>query len=84
MEAQASNLPIVASNVITESIKLSPLVKFLSLKESEFVWANETVLHLEKFKSLNRMCFENGLIEAGYDIKDVIKSYEKLYNNNIN
>ena len=84
LEAQASNLPIIASNVITESIKLSPLVKFLSLTESEFLWANEVFLHLEKYKTLNRGCFENGLIEAGYDIKDVIKSYEKLYNNNIN
>ena len=75
VEAEASGLPCILSNTITEEVKLTDNVSFLPIdKESRERWANEITSTSNK-RNANAY---NDLKRAGYDIEDVTVSLTKL------
>ncbi|WP_303690686.1 glycosyltransferase family 1 protein [Megamonas hypermegale] len=75
IEAQTAGLPCYFSDVITEEVKITDLVNFISLNKSSLFWAKEVV----KSKTFKRKDVSNEIIEAGYDINTEIKKIEKFY-----
>lgn len=66
IEAQTSNLNIIASDTITQEVKINPNFEFFSLKESPKKWANEIINKSFKF---NRNDDISLIIKKGYDIE---------------
>lgn len=75
LEAQASGLPCVISDTITNEICVTPLVKQLSLKLSTVEWANE-ILKRQNFKRENM--YEILKIK-GYDIQSLADKMTNFY-----
>lgn len=75
VEAQASGLPCIVSSNVTEQIKLTDLVEFISLDKSPEEWA-EVVINREYSE---RREFSKGMIKSGYDIKTICEELEKIY-----
>lgn len=76
VEAQANGLPIVASDAITEEIKLSNNFKFLSIKSSQEFWATEII----KLKN-SRTKMDNRILE--YDIDKESKKLITFFKNGL-
>lgn len=79
VEAQATGLPCVFSKSITEEVKLTAPVKFLSIEADDDLWANE----IEAFGNWDRRDSSSEIIRADYDIsseaKKLQEDYLKLY-----
>lgn len=75
IEAQCSGTPCVMSSNITEEVKLTENVKFLSLNESASKWADVIL----KYKNTIRIGQSNSVKSAGYDMSDVAHSMEQFY-----
>ena len=75
VEAQASGLPIVLSDTITEEICLFNY-KYLDLKKSPNYWAKE-VLSIKR--NDNRTQGYLNVKEKGFDISQEAKKLEKIY-----
>lgn len=75
VEAQCSGLPCVVSSNITEEIKLTENVEFLSLSEPISKWA-ETIL---RYRNWKRKTENDGVRRVGYDMSDVAHSMEQFY-----
>jgi glycosyltransferase involved in cell wall biosynthesis len=76
IEAQASGLPCFISDSVTEELKITRLVNFLSLKESPEVWANK-ILSFE-YKERENM---KGIIDkAHYNINIEAERFYDLIN----
>lgn len=73
IEAQASGLPCIGSECVTEEVKIGNNVYLLPLNEELWV---KSVLKLKKEKRENN---KEKLIESGYDIKNQVKMIEKAY-----
>ena len=83
LEAQATGLPAVMSDTIPEEILVTDKAVFLSLDQSAKEWA-KTLLNYTNYKRKDE---REKIIEAGYDIKDVVKTLENNYitfYNNVN
>ena len=83
LEAQATGLPAVMSDTIPEEILVTDKAVFLSLDQSAKEWA-KTILNYTNYKRKDE---REKIIEAGYDIKDVVKTLENNYitfYNNVN
>ena len=75
VEAQASGLPLILSDKITNEIKIISNVKFISLNDNARIWACE----LDKSIKLQRKDTSNELIEKGFDIESIAKKLEELF-----
>ena len=75
VEAQASGLPLVVSDNITNEIKITNRVKFISLKDNTSKWVKE----INNMINLKRKDTSNELIEKGFDICSVAKKLECLF-----
>lgn len=76
IEAQCSGLPVLASDSIPYETKVSNLQEFMSLNDSELLWANKLY---DMTVNNNRRDHSLEIKQAGYDIKDTYKSLEKFY-----
>ncbi|WP_280770887.1 glycosyltransferase family 1 protein [Salipaludibacillus daqingensis] len=76
LEAQASGIPCVISENITDEVKITNLVKYVSLSKSPDYWADILLRYSQKFKRINTY---SDIVEAGYDIQSVSNYYEELY-----
>ena len=75
VEAQASGLPcFMSEGVITEEVKITNNVYFISLNKSPKEWAKIIIE-----SDLTRKNTKNELKEAGYFIEDVCSQLEKYY-----
>lgn len=81
VEWQIAGLPCVISSTITKEVKLTDLVRFISLEKSPTYWAEEIC----KVELQDRNLIKNKVIaqikEQGYDIKENAKKLEKIYEN---
>lgn len=76
IEAQASGLEIVASDTITKEVKITDLIKFISLNKSSDYWA-DNVLDL-KDSDYDRNYYQE-IVDTGYDIKNTVEELQNFY-----
>ena len=77
IEAQATGLPIFASDSISPEHKVTELMSFLSLEQSPAEWANHILTTLKKTATRRDMSRE--LAAAGYEINSAAKELEGIY-----
>lgn len=82
IEAQASGLPCIVSNRVSDEVNLSGEICFLPLENSD-VWVKEIELKKHTLKNINRnsLCEKNQfkIQESGYDIYENTKQLINLY-----
>lgn len=76
IEAQCAGLPCIFADTITKEVLILPESKMLSLKNLPRVWADEIL----KYKGYKRNSGVQYLKIKGFDIKDIGKKIESLYN----
>ena len=77
VEAQVAGLPCVFSDTITKEVCISDNTKYIPLDESDEVWADAV---LASVNNVDRVASENLLREKGFDIKDMARALESIYN----
>lgn len=75
IEAQATGLPCVISNTITQECNLTDLVTFLSLSDSPDVWASKSI---ENINHAREKSTADSFKKNGYDIVSCTQSFVKL------
>jgi len=75
IEAQAAGIKILASQTITKEVSLTEDIKFLSINDSEELWANE----LLKTLGLNKKDNKAKIIDGGYDIISNTRMLQEFY-----
>ena len=75
IEAQVAGLPIYASSNITREVDISNNIRFISLKESPRIWANEI---LNSDNNRNIIDF-NTIKKMGYDDKNETLKIQNMY-----
>lgn len=76
VEAQASGLPCIISDTVTEEIRITDLVIFKSLNQSWEEWADE-ILNID-YKD-KRYDTSKQIIKAGYNIKYEAQKLQEFY-----
>ena len=76
IEAQANGLPILASDMITKSMKIINNVVFLNTKNKESLWAEKTKDILGENRDLNAIKKIN---QSLFNTNVVVNKWEKLY-----
>ena len=83
VEAQATGLFSLFSNIIPKEIEITNLCEFISLKDRKG-WLELIKLKKEKYKDLKRESYFLEVRKNGYDIKEcteeLIRAYKKLLN----
>ena len=74
IEAQATGLPCVIADTITEEAEVTDCVDFMSLSDSAESWDNKALELVEKDKE-NRIYYGDKLKKAGYDIDSCVKQF---------
>lgn len=77
IEAQATGLPCVIADTITEEAEVTECVNFKSLSDSAESWADKALTLFEKDKE-NRFCYGDKMKNAGYDIGSCVKQFVGL------
>lgn len=77
LEAQASGLPVVASNNVPKEAAVTDLYLSLSLADSLDTWVN-TILSFKDQRNNRKQKYQE-LSSKGYDILDVTNVLEKIY-----
>lgn len=79
MEAQASGVPILASdNVIPSEVKMNDNFCFLSLNENAESWAKNACNMLQQAERIDYKMVKKAFEDAGYDIVMEAKKLEKI------
>jgi len=74
IEAQASLLPCLISDRITNEVKFNGNISFLSLEQDPRIWAEHALALLD-----SRNQSDNDKLIAEYDINNVVKSLDEYY-----
>lgn len=77
IEAQSAKLPCIVSDTVTDAVKLSNSLSFLSIKEKPFVWCDE----INKILSIDREKIDNSKVFEEFSIKSICKKLEHIYLN---
>lgn len=75
IEAQASGLPCVISDTITQEADITGLVEYLPLSQTDAFWAESVLKYANNF---NRNGRKEDFVRAGYDIADVTRQFIDL------
>jgi len=79
VEAQTACLPCFVSDTVSKEVRITNLVKFLSLERGSKEWATQ----INKSNIINRQKIKdrilNEIIQAGYSITDNAKKMKELY-----
>lgn len=75
-ECQAAGLPMLVADTVSSEIKITPLVKFLSLDDSTMLWADTAIDMAKK----ERHDTSSIVRAAGFDIKDEAVRLQNMYN----
>lgn len=78
IEAQASGVKCVVSDNITEEVKITENIEFLSLDNSLDYWSKQVLKYEEGYERKNTYI---EICNSGYDIKENVKWLEKFYLN---
>lgn len=77
VEAQASGLPCVISDTISNEVEITPNIKFVSLGKGADSWSN----HILDFNTHTRKNMYDTIRENGFDIETNVRWLENLYLN---
>ena len=77
LEVQAAGIPAILSDNIDKSVKITSLIDFMSLSESNEEWSKA----IEKVRHRNKVNYKQQIREAGYDVSFEVKKLEKIYRN---
>lgn len=80
IEAQASGLKCFLSDSITEEVKITDLIEFISLEETSAYWADQVLKYANGYKRKN---MSSEIFKAGYDIRASARWLENFYLNTI-
>lgn len=80
LEAEASGLPIVMSDVITNKVDLTDLVNRMNLEQTAKEWADRIL----NINVSGRESYNNIISGTKYNIKGAIKEFEKMCINLVN
>lgn len=84
LEAQAAGLPCIISENITNEVKITPLVQFVSLNKSAQEWAEIVCSCVNHDRRDMHNCF----VQSGFDIKVLVERmkdfYMNIYNQEVN
>ncbi len=75
LEAQATGLHIVMSDVITKEVDLTDLICRQNLQDSPAIWAEQVL----KQKSVNRTSYNQYIADSKFNIKVTVKKFENMY-----
>lgn len=75
VEAQAASIPCIVSDSVTDKVKITDLVEFLSLEDSIENWSKK-IMNKMMSKKIDK---SNEMIKSGFDIKTLIKKMESIY-----
>ncbi|MEP3836580.1 MAG: glycosyltransferase family 1 protein [Algibacter sp.] len=75
IEAQAASLKIIASDSITEEVRLTNNIQFVSIEESAEIWAQH-ILELDTSEKIDQ---SNYIIKGNYDIISNTKHMQQFY-----
>ena len=75
IEVQASGLPMILSDAITEEVKITEQVEFVSLEKSPAEWAKRVLA----YRNIKRKDEVEKVIEAGYSIQGVADKMQNMY-----
>lgn len=79
LEAQASNLPAIASNTISQEAKILPSLNFIDLKDSPRIWA-EKAIYLSKQRQIRDSSANEAVrLMTPYSIENTVNSLLKIY-----
>jgi glycosyltransferase involved in cell wall biosynthesis len=81
IEAQASGLPCIVSDVLPQEVYVTNLIQTISLKESESSWAEKVLAYDKGYERRNT--YEQ-MKSSGYDIRATAKWVQDLYLRNWN
>lgn len=76
IEAQAAGLPCLISKNITDEVKITDLVQFISIRDSVDIWV-ECILKVSK--AIQRKNMHQQIIDAGYDINSAAEFLQNFY-----
>ncbi|MEK6263425.1 MAG: glycosyltransferase family 1 protein [Clostridium sp.] len=76
LEAQAAGLPCIISDKITDEVKITDLVEYVSLDKTTEDWAEKVMRFSKGFDRRNTY---DEIVEAGYDIESVAIWYQGFY-----
>jgi glycosyltransferase involved in cell wall biosynthesis len=76
VEAQASGLPILASDTISKDVAITPNIKFISLNADIHVWTDAVKQQLFHF---NRCDTSNMICNSGFDISGIANTLSTMY-----
>lgn len=75
IEAQATGLPCVISDSITNEVKLSDLVKSCSLDDDIKIWSDIAL----GFEQRERAAYKEVIQKSGYSIDDTVRDLEQIF-----
>lgn len=78
VEAQASCLPCIISDVVTDEVAITNLVHKLSIDVASTQWAEQCMTYANEYKS-SRHDISDEIKKAGYDIDDTTKWLTEFY-----
>lgn len=76
IEAQISGLQCLVSDTVPSEVKQTELIKFISLKENDEIWANEIISALKE----KRRSYLKELKNSDYDIEKEAQCLSNIYN----
>lgn len=76
VEAQATGLPVYASDRITKELPINELSHYYSLESSAKEWSDNIIEDIENFRRENTT---KKIIQEGYDVKEAAKLMENYY-----
>lgn len=76
IEAQASGLKCIASDTITEEVKITDNVEFISLDKSPVYWAEQVLTYENGYERKNTYA---KIYDAGYDVSENAKWLQEFY-----
>lgn len=81
IEAQASGIKCIVSDRITDEVKITDNVEFVSLNQSPKYWAEQVLKYTGGYERKNNV---KEICDAGYDVKENARWLEIYYINSIN
>lgn len=78
IETQCNGLPCICSDAVTEQVKCSNCIEFVSLEESDGEWAQKALNKASEGRNSSAI---QDVIDAGYDINIEAGKLKKFYEN---